>query len=152
MKRSGTLIIGDTRAFGSVIRALLEPIAVQTGPVTETTYEDCRGVLTSRMLRETALFVLELWRSYGTGWRAEGVAVAEQLMRIGAAPLIVSPLSLGGKLDASCYWDLASRDDLAERIATALQAGVSRSLSPYEEIESVKRIFREHLAKPVGHE
>jgi len=152
MKRSGTLVIGDTRAFGRVIRTLLEPIVAQTGPLTETTYDDCRGLLTGRVLQGTALFVLELWRSYPTGWRAEGVAVAEQLMRIGALPLIVSPLSQGAELDALCYWDLGSRDALSDRVARVLRAGGSSARSTREEIESLKWVFRDHLAKPVGHE
>lgn len=152
MKRSGTLVIGDTRDFGRVIRVLLEPIAVQTGPVTETTYEDCRSLLTQRVLQVTSLFVLELWRSYTTGWRAEGVAVAEQLMRIGAAPLIVSPLSLGEKLRVSCYWDLASGDTFTARAAMTLRSSGSRIRGSRGGIDFLKRTFCDHLAKPAGHE
>lgn len=69
-------------------------------------------MLSPRLLGGTDLFVLELWRTYPTRLRAEGLAVAEELIRQRARPLVVSPLALGGESGVPWYWDLESEDSL----------------------------------------
>ena len=51
------------------------------------TYENLRALLTPRVMRSTNLFVLDLFRSYSTGLRAEGMAVAQALLDHGDVPL-----------------------------------------------------------------
>jgi hypothetical protein len=81
------MIVGDTLAFGGVIRKIMENALKSSVAIRHTTYDRFRGMLTPRLIKTTQLFILELWRTYSTGLRAEGLAVAEQFMRLGTWPL-----------------------------------------------------------------
>ena len=89
--------VGDSQAFGRTISAIRSDEAGDRWRIRHVTYEGFRGLLSERLLRETDLFVLDLWRTYPTGLRAEGGAVAEELAKQRCRSLIVSPLCL--KLD-----------------------------------------------------
>lgn len=111
-------------------------------------YSNCIRQLTSDLIAQTDLFVLELFRQYPGGLRAEGVALAEKLARRGKRSLIVSPLFLAQHLRCDCYWDVASKDSLAARVA---RVGTSaRPLST--EIKILLDFFAPHLAIPPQHD
>ena len=109
------MIVGDTMAFGTMLAAILKGSELAPVRLRHTTYESFRSMLSPRMIRGTDLFILELWRTYPTGLRAEGVAVAEELIRHRARPLVVSPLSFGSDANLSWYWDVACGDSLSDR-------------------------------------
>jgi len=150
-RRKGVLILCDTRAFGAVTCALLEPVVAEAEPIRAATYERAPNLLTPRTIKETALFIAELWRGYPTGWRAEGLAVAEQLTRLGANVLIVSPLSLG--IDAAeSYWDLASTDSLATRVNRLLRRPAARNQAAVlDQLSALEVTLSDYIAKPLGH-
>ncbi len=143
------LIVGDTPQFGRMISLILDDAQGQKWSIRHTTYEGFRGMLSSRLFQETDLFVLDLWRSYPTGIRAEGVAVAEQLAKQHAKSLIVSPLSIGSEVDMPGYWDMASSTSMTQRCDALLR---DKGRKPQSLSEILKNVLGPYLAAPSGHE
>lgn len=143
------LIVGDTPQFGRTISLILDDLQQRSWAIRHTTWDGFRGLLSPRLLRETDLFVLDLWRSYPTGLRAEGVAVAEQLNRNHAKSLIVSPLSLDAGENILGYWDMASPMPLVERCELLMKEGGRR---PTAVPDFLKASLSRFLAAPAGHE
>lgn len=151
-RRSEVLIVGDTAAFGRVISAIMESEDLDRPIIRHTTYDSFQGILIPRVLRETDLFVLELWRTYSTGLRAEGLAVAEELIRQRSLPLVVSPLAFAEALDLAWYWDMAARDSLAARCKRLLRNGFVQDAAASAALLLLKERLRGYLDKPSGHE
>lgn len=143
------LIVGDTPQFGRTVSQILAAGDSLAWSIRHTTYDGFRGMLSPRLLRETDLFVLDLWRSYPTGIRAEGVAVAEQLSRHHSKSLIVSPLSISAEGGISGYWDIASTMPLAQSCDLLLKQG-RRKHAAVPEI--LRKALFQYLAAPAGHE
>lgn len=141
------LIVGDTPQFGRTISLILEP-QNQKWSIRHTTYEGFRGMLSPRLFQETDLFVLDLWRTYPTGIRAEGIAVAEQLARQHAKSLVVSPLSIGRGEGTPGYWDIGSQHSLTQSCLLTMKEG-SRSSAVLS--RAVKERFSRFLTVPTGH-
>jgi len=108
-------------------------------------------MLSPRLLGGTDLFVLELWRTYPTGLRAEGLAVAEELIRQRARPLVVSPLALGNESGVPWYWDLGSEDSLGARCAGLLGMAPKRWMHAGGSPGRLKELLGSYLLKPQGH-
>lgn len=143
------LIVGDTPQFGRTISLILDDAPNQKWTIRHTTYEGFRGMLSPRLFQETDLFVLDLWRSYPTGIRAEGIAVADQLARQHAKSLVVSPLSIGQGEDTPAYWDIASSTSLIQHCDRLLR---DKGRKPKAVPENLKNLLRNFLAAPAGHE
>jgi hypothetical protein len=142
------LIVGDTPQFGRTISLILDDAQNQKWTIRHTTYEGFRGMLSLRLFQETDLFVLDLWRTYPTGIRAEGIAVAEQLARQHAKSLVVSPLSIGRGQDAPGYWDMASSTSLIQHCDMLLR---DKRRKPQALPENLKSVLRHFLEAPSGH-
>lgn len=142
------MIVGDTPAFGKMVAAILRSGEIETVRLRHTTYESFRGMLSPRLIRGTDLFILDLWRTYSTGLRAEGLAVAEELIRHRALPLVVSPLSFGSETSLSWYWDVASADALGDRCRRLLKSG---AIPPMRGAERLNSCLEAYLVKPAGH-
>jgi hypothetical protein len=151
-KAANLLIVGDTLHFGRVVAAILGNGALGAARQRHTTYEGFRGMLSPRLLACTDLFVLELWRTYPTGLRAEGLAVAEELIRQRARPLVVSPLALGNESGVPWYWDLGSEDSLEVRCAGLLRIAPKRWMHGEASSDRLKELLGAYLAKPQGHD
>ena len=146
------LIVGDTLAFGRVIQAVIESGIRTHTIVHHTTYEGFRAILTPRLIKYTGLFILDLWRTYSTGLRAEGLAVAEELLRQHALSLVVSSLSCAVEGDMPFYWDLASTQDITTRCEHLLQGNLRQASKGAESLGRLKYFLCEYLAKPSGHD
>ena len=151
-RRPEVLIVGDTAAFGRVISAIMDSEDLDRPIIRHTTYDSFQGMLIPRVLRETNLFVLELWRTYSTGLRAEGLAVAEELIRQRSLPLVVSPLAFADTLDLAWYWDMAARDSLAARCKRLLRNGFMQDPAASAALLVLKDRLRGYLDKQSGHE
>lgn len=151
-RAANLLIVGDTPHFGRVMAAILGNGTLGAARQRHTTYEGFRGMLSPRLLAGTDLFVLELWRTYPTGLRAEGVAVAEELIRQRARPLVVSPLALGNESGVPWYWDLGSEDSLEARCAGLLRMPPRRGIQGDASSDRLKELLGAYLLKPQGHE
>ena len=92
------LIVGDTALFGQTISQLLSTRTPASWSIRQTTYDRFASLLSPRLLRNTDLAILDLWRRYPSGLRAEGIAVAETLARLRLKALVVSPLALAVKI------------------------------------------------------
>jgi hypothetical protein len=142
------LIVGDTPAFGRTISAIVRGSARQLNRFRHTTYASLRGILSPRLLRETDLFILELWRSYSTGLRAEGLAVREELSKHRVRSLVISPLSLASEVDQAWYWDIGAQETLPHRCERLLINRVG--ITPTSD-HCLEKWLAPYLAKPVGH-
>lgn len=151
-RTANLLIVGDTHHFGRVVAAILGSGALAASRQRNTTFEGFRGMLSPRLLGSTDLFVLELWRTYPTGLRAEGLAVAEELIRQRVRPLVVSPMALGNESSVLWYWDLASPDSLADRCERLLRGGWAGFGKNMESVAKLKNLLGPYLLKPQGHE
>lgn len=151
-RAANLLIVGDTPHFGRVVAAILGNGALGPARQRHTTYEGFRGMLSPRLLGSTDLFVLELWRTYPTGLRAEGLAVAEELIRQRARPLVASPLALGSESGVPWYWDLASEDTLEARCVGLLRGTPKEWMHADGRSGRLKDLLGAYLLKPQGHE
>ena len=136
------LLVGDTPLFCQTIAAILSAAAEPSWAIRQTTYARFASILSPRLLQDTDLTVLDLWRRYPSGLRAEGLAVAETLARLGGKALVVSPLALPVRPEDSSYWDLASGVCLPERIrqllldtlpAPGLPDHIKQALAPFQQ-------------------
>jgi hypothetical protein len=130
------LIVGDTPLFGQTISRLL------------SARTPASWSLRQRLLQDNDLAVLELWRRYPGGLRAEGLAVAETLARLQLRALVVSPLALALNPPVAGYWDLATEVSLPDRIDALLRSDQLPSQVLPEEIKQPLATF---LQAPDGH-
>jgi hypothetical protein len=144
------LIIGNTPAFGRVTAMAVKSHRLQQVNLRHCVFADLGSILTPGLIRGTELFIVELWRVYRTGLRAEGLAVAEELLRQGATPLIVSPLSIGEDAQTLYYWDLSSPDRIGERCANLLQRGGSGK--DRQGLKLLRTLLDAYYEAPAGHD
>jgi hypothetical protein len=145
------MIVGDTHAFGKVMSEIKARGGSTVAPIRRSTYERFSGMLTQRMLRETDLFVLELWRTYPTGLRAEGLAVAQELRRLRSKALVISPLFVAGEVNLPWYWDLGATDSVDARCTNLLLSSGQTERSEELSLAILRNYLRDYLAKPQGH-
>jgi len=106
------------------------------------------SMLTPEMMKTADLIILGLFRCYGLRVRAEGVMVAKSLAQHAKPFLIVSGLIQGDKISCRTYWDLASRDEMAER-ATEL---ITQPIDWFSEIKELESHFAAYCFPPdMGH-
>lgn len=146
--RAHIVVVGDTPAFGKTVAAILTH-SDSTARLRHTTYENFIGLLTPRLIRDTDIFLLELWRTYPMGLRAEGMSVAEVLIQRRAVPLVISSLAFGPELDLPWYWDLGSVDTLVQR-CQLLGRGAVRP--PLAAADGLKTALACYTSKLHGHD
>jgi hypothetical protein len=101
-----------------------------------------------RLMEECDCFVLELFRNYPGGLRAEGVALGSNLAQRGKRVIIFSPLSLEGKISMPCYWDTADFR-APHKALNDLHYG---DLASPEEWRLLRGVFEKLLPVPPQHE
>lgn len=109
------LIITNHEPLGLSLTRVARAAVGQDAPVFSITYAESLALLTPQRIKETDLFILELFRDYPGGRRAEGVVLAER-WRYRKPFLIVSPLYLAQQIQYPGYWDTAAKDSLTDRI------------------------------------
>jgi hypothetical protein len=142
------LIVGDTPLFNQTISRLLSVRTPASWSLRQTTYDRFSSLLSPRLLQDNDLAVLELWRRYPGGLRAEGLAVAETLARLQLRALVVSPLAFALNPPVAGYWDLATEVSLPDRIEALLRSDRLPSQALPEEIKQPLAAF---LQAPDGH-
>jgi len=142
------LIVGDTPLFSQAIAGILSNLTPTPWQIQQTTYDRFSSLLSPRLLQATNLIIVDLWRTYPTGLRAEGVAVAETLARFQLKALIVSPLALGVSPPVSSYWDLSSGISLPDCVRNLLREDRAPELLLPQRIKEPLQAF---LRAPEGH-
>lgn len=142
------LIVGDTPLFNQTISRLLSARTSASWSIRQTTYDRFSSLLSPRLLQDNDLVVLELWRRYPGGLRAEGLAVAKTMARLQLRALVVSPLALALNPPVAGYWDLATEVSLPDRIDALLRSDQLPSQVLPEEIKQPLAAF---LQAPDGH-
>jgi hypothetical protein len=115
-------------------------------PVFSITYTESLALLTPQRVEETDLFILELFRDYPGGHRAEGVVLAER-WRYRKPFLIVAPLHVAHQVQCLGYWDTAAEDSLVGRIRRILSFPERCN----EGFERIQERFAQMLALPPQH-
>jgi len=100
-----------------------------------------------RLLDECELFILELFRNYPGGLRAEGVALGNNLVQRGKRTLIFSPLSLSGIISSRFYWDTTDSRSPRE----ALKDLLGQDSGSREDWRRIREVFAKHLPIPPQH-
>ncbi len=140
-------VIGDRPAFGRVVSHLLA-IDVPDWDIRYATYEQSRALWGQDVLRKTSLFVLELFRRYPSGLRAEGIGVARKLMEEGRRFLIISPIGIS--VAKGLVW---SPEDKQGLVAICESAATNPRIIPgqVQMLDSLSRMFDGYLKIPTGH-
>jgi hypothetical protein len=133
------LIITDNVELGLSIQRVLSTGLSTTAAVFSITYPESKVLLTPRRVEETSFFVLELFRSYPGGLRAEALFLADR-WRKRKPSLVVSPLYLSKELRCVGYWDVAADDMLVTRVERIMRF-------PERCFEGFDRLF--HYFKPL---
>ena len=140
------LILTNTEPLGlSLIRAV-RTAAGNDVPAFAMTYAESIVLLNPQRIEETDFFILDLFRDYPGGRRAEGIVLAERWLH--RKPfLVISPLYLAEKISCPGYWDISSSDSLIDRI-------IHIASSPHlciEGFEVLKNRFTQLLTLPPQH-
>ena len=101
------------------------------------------------LIKQTSLFVLEFFRRYPTGLRAEGLTVATRLLDARRPIVLVSPAIIDMEQRLQFLWTPDSQRTLSSICETALHAAVTK-----ESRSSLKRIadrLGKYLDIPTGH-
>lgn len=140
------LILTNTKALGSALMLAAKAAVKDKRAIFAMTYQESIALLTPQRIRETGFFILDLFRDYPGGSRAEGVVLARRWMPRTPC-LIVSPLYLSRQIDCPGYWDVEANDTLPERISHIL-------INPYlpaQGLEKVEKCFSNYLKLPPQH-
>lgn len=100
-----------------------------------------------RLMQECDLFLLDLFRQYPGGLRAEGVALGFHLARREKRVLIFSPLSLSPNLSLKCYWDIAD----ARSPRQAMEEMLTAAPELEQDWQRIKSVFHGLLKIPPQH-
>lgn len=152
MKPSSLVILTDQEELGLAIERAVTRSPRLSGYVSclRTTYARQRLFLSTEIIEDSTLFVLELMRDYGGWHRAEGLAAAMRLhATYSKASLIVSYYSLGGAVVCPWYWDLGCSESLGQRIASLLRG---ETVWTAFDLLPVERLFAASLELPREHE
>ena len=100
-----------------------------------------------RWMNEADLFVLGLERHYALGMRAEGVKVAENLIRSGKQVLVVGTEASARHLMSPIYWDIGSEETFLQAVNRVLSG---RKPNP-DDVLPLSAFFEKRLTIPTGH-
>nr|VFK24710.1 MAG: hypothetical protein BECKMB1821G_GA0114241_100946 [Candidatus Kentron sp. MB]VFK27022.1 MAG: hypothetical protein BECKMB1821I_GA0114274_10026 [Candidatus Kentron sp. MB]VFK74938.1 MAG: hypothetical protein BECKMB1821H_GA0114242_101247 [Candidatus Kentron sp. MB] len=140
------LIITDQEALGISLTRILRAVMDRNAQVFSITYAESPALLTPQRINDTDFLVLELFRDYPGGIRAEGLVLAERWMY--RKPfLIVSPLHVSREIRCPGYWDTQAKDCLAQRIRYLISA----PKECVKRFEQIKERFGRFLTLPPQH-
>jgi len=145
-ERADIFIIGDRPEFGRVVSELIRQGEPEWG-VRHATYEQSRGIWGRTLLKENDLFVLELFKRYETGLRAEGIGVARKLLEAGTSFVIVAPFDFR-TAELLCFWAPESPRDFLDVCKDQIES------SPYEQevrLDLASTGLGRFLTVPTGH-
>ena len=111
------------------------------------TYRDKSARLSGPLYQQADLFILEMFRSYDSGLRAEAIPVAQVLWKNGKKAVIVSGSAKGEMINSPIYWDLGSRVSLLE----VIKGIVDRVINWEDELKKLKEVFKEYCFTPSHH-
>ncbi len=111
------------------------------------TYRDKSARLSGALYQQVDLFILEMFRSYDSGLRAEAIPVAQVLWKNGKKAVIVSGSAKGEQIDSPIYWDLGSRVSLLE----VIKGVVDQMIDVEKELRKLKEVFKEYCFTPSHH-
>jgi hypothetical protein len=140
------LVITNSVELGCSIQRILCVHFAATAAVFSVTYPESKVLLTPQRVEETSLFVVELFRPYAGGLRAEGLVLADRWRRRKPS-LVVSPLYLAGELHCPGYWDAASEDTLVARVEQIVRFPERC----FQGFDGVYRCFKPMLKLPSQH-
>lgn len=97
-----------------------------------------QSLLSSTLVRQTDLFILETLRHDELGFCAEGIRYAEKLLTLGKRTLLISGSGFSDTMNCAIYWDISAMEPLHERIRILLQS----PLPPKRELNPVRKVFK----------
>ena len=103
--------------------------------------------LTRSALEDVDLVITELLRPYRWLLRAEGVVLAERIVRMNKKVVIFSPYALADKLRSPIYWDAASDQDFLRIVLRSFYG----DYLPANEIRRLRTFFGAILKAPAQH-
>jgi hypothetical protein len=139
------IVITDTRELARAATDHLRGGLPNRPNVVYMTYGNSR--LSAELIQSADLVVLGLFRCYGYRVRAEGVMTASKLVALGKPCLVISGLVRAGRVPCRCYWDLASEDELGDRVRELLREPPKWE----EEMELLQQSFEQYCFKPSHH-
>jgi hypothetical protein len=104
-----SILIVGSEEFGQVAEGVLKTTLPASSFVRSVSWEAATPIWSNRLFQETDLFILEMFRQYPTGFRAEGLIAGAMIAEKGAKPLIVSPFQIDA-LNATTLGNLAISD------------------------------------------
>ncbi len=137
----------DSKSLGAAVARTLRFLLDGTYDVYCLAYRECPALLSADLLRRADMFVLDLFRTYATGRRAEGVAVAQKIAVRGCSFLLISEGKGARELRSPIYWGPGCGDTLPERVSSLL------AMEPdvLGELERLTHRFRTFLTVPATH-
>jgi hypothetical protein len=103
-----------------------------------------RTLLSGTLIRQTDLFIVELFETDNVGPRAEGIFAAEKLISLGKRTIIVSGAACSESIRSPLYWDLGDPEELKDRILAAIETPLSHA----SDLNPVKAHFRRYCRPP----
>ena len=141
------LIISDSDALSEAVMRATQSSIQSDAKFLSLSYGRCASQLTEVLIGQVGLFVLDLFRHYPGGLRAEGITLAQRLARRGKRSLIISSLHCAGSQSFPFYWDVASDDHLADRIRTCINSAAEMRSS----LLNLQNTFEKFLSLPPQH-
>lgn len=141
------VLIHDQPGLRQVLAELLRGWTKHHIDVEEAGYDVRLQGVWQRWMSEADIFVLGLERRYDLGIRAEGVTVAENLIRNGKRVLVVGSEASARHLMSPIYWDIGSEETFLQAVNRCLSA---RQTNP-DDSPSLTAFFEDRLAIPTGH-
>jgi hypothetical protein len=141
------VLINDEPALGELLAEMLRAWTRHTVIVERIGYAARLPGVMKRWLDEGDVFVLGLERHYGEGRCAEGVDVAEYLLKLGRKVLVVGSECNASRVDVTFYWDLGSKESFLEAFGNVLTSPVP---APRERARFAQ-FFDKRRTKPVSH-
>lgn len=111
------------------------------------TYRNKSAQLSGALYKQADVFILEMFRSYDLGLRAEAIPVAENLWDNGKKAVIVCGSAKGEKIRSPIYWDIGSRVSFYE----LLESINTQVIDWKKELSKLKEIFKEYCFTPSHH-
>lgn len=141
------VLIHDQPSLRHLFASLLRGWSKRRVKVEEAGYDVRLPGVWQRWMDEADIFVLGLERRYDLGMRAEGVTVAENLIRSGKRALVVGSEANARHLMSPIYWDIGSEETFLEAVDRCL----SNRQPNLDDVLPLTGFFEERLAIPTGH-
>lgn len=127
-QRDLSILIIGAEDFGRVMERCLSLVCSSGSFVRNVAWEQSSAIWSPRLFQQTDLFVIEMYRQYTTGFRAEGVATAALILENGALPLIVAPFEIATpvELPEELFWVPVRNLNLSDQLDNLLGGSQQR--------------------------